>query len=219
MNHLITSIIKVVLFDHDDTLVGTREAKWAAHKYVAQTHYGKELTDDEILPHWGKPLSVLVGLLYGTDDIKTALEREMATHADFPKILYEDTIATLKTLKKAGKKLGVITATTRRSFNFDLKTLKIPESLFDYIQTQDDTEYHKPNPEVFNPVITWLKQENIKPKEVVYVGDGLHDMQAALGAGFEFIGVSTGLVTQAEFKTKNAVAINKLSDLVKTGKI
>lgn len=35
--------IKAVFFDHDDTLVGTIEAKWAHHKYVARTWYGKEL--------------------------------------------------------------------------------------------------------------------------------------------------------------------------------
>ena len=34
--------IKAVFFDHDDTLVGTIVPKWAHHKHVARTHYGKE---------------------------------------------------------------------------------------------------------------------------------------------------------------------------------
>lgn len=211
---MIGSKIKAVLFDHDDTLVGTIEAKWAAHKHVARTYYGKELQDDEIRMHWGKPLSALVGILYGTEDITSALEREMAHKADFPKILLEDTIATLKHFHEAGKKLGLITATSWRSFSYDLETMQIPKELFDYIQTEDDTAFHKPDPRVFAPALEWLKDHKIDPSEVVYVGDGLHDMKAALGAGFEFIGVGTGLVTQKEFAANGATAIKRLGDLI-----
>ncbi|HZE87457.1 MAG TPA: hypothetical protein VE090_04605 [Methylomirabilota bacterium] len=87
--------INVVLFDHDDTLVATKEAKWAHHKFVANKFYGKNLQDDEILPHWGKPLPQLVGLLYGTDNIEEALANNAPCHEDFPKILYKDTIPVL----------------------------------------------------------------------------------------------------------------------------
>jgi len=206
--------IKVVLFDHDDTLVGTIEAKWAAHKFVAKKHYNKNLSEDEIREHWGKPLRVLVGLLYDTDDVDTAIDREMATHKDFPKILLEDTKQVLAQLRKSGKKLGVITATSRRSFEFDLSTMKIPKSMFDYTQTEEGSEYHKPDSRVFDPTKKWLSRHGIKPSEVVYVADGLHDMKAALGAGFEFIGVSTGLVTQADFKKSGARSIRTLGDLI-----
>jgi phosphoglycolate phosphatase len=206
--------IKVVLFDHDDTLVGTIEAKWAAHKHIAKTHYGKQLTDDDIRKHWGKPLRTLVGLLYDDDDIDRAMQRERDTHKDFPKQIFEDTEHVLQKLKDSGKKIGIITATSRWSFEYDLGTMNIDESLIDYSQTEDDTDYHKPDPRVFEPAITWLKSQNIKPEEVVYVGDGLHDMKAALGAGFEFIGVATGLVTQKQFSDSGSRSVKKLSDLV-----
>jgi phosphoglycolate phosphatase-like HAD superfamily hydrolase len=87
--------IKAVLFDHDDTLVGTIEAKWAEHKHIAKTYYNKRLTDDEIRQHWGKPLSVMVGLLYGTNDINQAMAHNAATYEDFPKKIQDDTVATL----------------------------------------------------------------------------------------------------------------------------
>lgn len=206
--------IRVVLFDHDDTLVGTIEAKWAEHKHIARTYYDKELMDDEIRQHWGKPLSVMIGLLYGTDDIDQAMDYNKALHENFPKTLRDDTIAVLKHFHDAGKKIGVITATTHYSFSYDLKTLGIPRDMFDYTQTEEDTSFHKPDPRVFDPVLKWLNNLNIKPNEAVYVGDGFHDMKAALGAGFEFIGISTGLVTQAEFKDNGAIAINRLIDLI-----
>lgn len=207
--------MKVILFDHDDTLVGTIDAKWAEHKYIAKKYFDKTLTEEELKKHWGKPLSTLVGLLYGTKDIDMALKVNLANHEKFPKILKNDTIRTLKHFHKAGKKLGVITATHRWSLDYDLDTLGIPRDLFDYFQTEDKTKYHKPDPRVFDPVHKWIKKLNIKPKEVVYVGDGLHDMQAALGAGFEFIGIATGLITQKEFRDNGAVVVNKLEDLIK----
>jgi hypothetical protein len=41
-------------------------------------------------------------------------------------------------------------------------------------------------------------------------------MKAALGAGFEFIRIATGLVTHNEFQASGAAAITKLKDLIET---
>lgn len=213
-NPLIHPKIKVVLFDHDDTLVGTIEPKWAHHKHVSRTYYDKELTDDVIREHWGKPFSVLVGLLYGTDDIEQAKAYNRACHEDFPKVLHKDTLETLRHLEESGKLLGIMTATTRHSLTYDLQTLGITEKLFSYIQTEEDTAFHKPDPRVFEPTLSWLKSEGISPAEVVYIGDGLHDMKAAMGAGFEFVGVGTGLVTQKDFADIGVKAVRQLGDLI-----
>ncbi len=213
--NLIGSHIKVILFDHDDTLVGTIEPKWAAHKHIAKTLYNKELTDDEIRMHWGKPLRTFLGLIYGDNDTDRALAREAATHNDFPKILLEDTLPVLEYLHNSGKRLGVITATSRQSFEHDISTLGIDISLFGYVQTQDDTKYHKPDPKVFERTLKWLDKNHIGKKEVLYIGDGLHDMHAALGASFEFIGTGTGLVTTEEFHNNGVQAVTRLSELVK----
>jgi phosphoglycolate phosphatase len=205
--------IKAVVFDFDDTLVGTIEAKWAAHKYVAKKYYNKELTDDDIWPHWGVPLRTLVGLLYGDKDIGRAMEREAESNSDFPKRIFADTIKTLQNIKSSDKYIGIVTATSRRNLEKDLVITNIPKELIDYTQTEDDTNYHKPDPRVFEPTIAWLRGLSIKPSEVIYIGDGLHDMKAALGVGFEFLGVETGLVTAEQFSKENAKSISSLSEL------
>lgn len=206
--------IKAVLFDHDDTLVGTIGTKWAQHKYVASKYYGKELTDAEIRLHWGKPLRELVCLLYGTDDVEQAMANNTACHEDFPKELFTESIPTLQQLKAAGKLIGIITATSRFSFEHDLRLHKIPQALLDYTQTADDTPYHKPDPRVFEPASMWLDEQGVSPEEVIYIGDGLHDMKAALGAGFGFIGVETGLVTAQQFAQQDVVSIPTIAELV-----
>lgn len=209
----LSNSMKVVLFDHDDTLVSTIRAKWAQHKYVAKKFYGKELCDDEIRLHWGKPLTVLIKNLYETDNIDMAMSYNLATREKFPKSVFEDTLDTLATLQKSGLKLGLVTATTLSSLEHDLKTLKISKDLFEYIQTEDDTVVHKPDPRVFDPMLRWLSAQNIQPSEVVYVGDAITDMKAALGAGFSFIGVCTGLISSEEFARQNVQSIQRLGDL------
>lgn len=211
---LINDSIKVVLFDHDDTIVATIQAKWAQHKYIAKTFYDKDLSDDEIRVHWGKPLTVLIRLLYETENIDMAMSYNIATRKDFPKSLFDDSIKTLTSFRKAGLKVGLVTATTLSSLENDFKTLNISKHLFDYIQTEDDTNYHKPDSRVFQPTIEWLAEQGIKPSEVAYVGDSLKDMAAAVGAGFHFIGVCTGLITLEEFEQQKAAAVKRLAELL-----
>lgn len=216
MNKHIGENVKAVLFDHDDTLVGTIGTKWAQHKHVAKTFYDKELTDDEIKEHWGKPLEELACLLYGTDDVRRAMDNILATHEAFPKELFVATIPTLRHIKAAGRLIGIVTATSRFSFEYDLTLQEVPRELIDYTQTADDTPYHKPDPRVFAPALEWLTAQDVKPSEVVYVGDGLHDMIAAIGAGFSFIGVETGLVTAEQFREAEAMSVPTIEALMLT---
>jgi len=218
MHHQLPPIcpsIKVVLFDHDDTLVGSIKAKWAQHKFIARTFYDKKLTDADIRPHWGKPFTVLLKLLYGTDHIDMAMSYNIATRSKFPKVLFKDTIKTLTALHKSGKKLGLVTATTQSSLNYDFQTLKIPKNLFDFIQTEDDTIFHKPDSRVFEPVLKWIAERQIQPHEVLCVGDQLTDMTIAHEVGFKFIGVGTGLTSVEEFEQHQVKGIARVGHLIK----
>jgi len=206
--------VKAVLFDHDDTLVDTLGPKGDQHKHIARAFYGKELTDEQIREHWGKPLTTLVGLLYETDDTDLALERLRAVYDEFPKILYPNTLSVLRHMRERGKKLGVVTATGRFNLDADFRQLGIPPELFDYTQTEEDTSYHKPDPRAFEPAVRWLGGLSITPNETVYIGDGLQDMEAALGAGFRFVGVGTGLIPPEEFRNRGAPAVNDLGELL-----
>ncbi len=214
MNPFIGSQIKAVLFDHDDTLVGTITAKWAQHKHIAQNFYNKQVTDDRLRQHWGKPLAELVSLLYETTDIEQAMANILATRDQYPKELFPATLPALRRLHKSGKLIGIITATSRVSFEHDLSSHNFPRECISYTQTADDTSFHKPDPRVFEPTLAWLADKNIQPNEVIYIGDGLHDMKAAIGAGFHFLGVQTGLVTANEFAAAQIASIPSLADLL-----
>lgn len=205
--------IKAVFFDHDDTLVGTIEPKWAHHKFVAKKYYGKDLKDEEIIPHWGKPFPELVCVLYGTDNTEEAITNNAAHHTEFPKILFDSSIPLLRHLHEIGKLTGIITATSRFSFDHDLTLHRFPRECIDYTQTADDTTFHKPDPRVFEPALKWLETRNIKPDEVIYIADGIQDMKAALGAGFHFIGVQTGLARATEFSDLGVSSVSTIAEI------
>lgn len=212
-NGILPDTIKAVLFDHDDTLIGTIASRWAQHKYIARTFYHKELSDAEIIKHWGKPFPELICELYDTDNVQEALAHNQASRDNYSEPLFEGVIPMLQKLKDTGRLTGIVTAASRSDFEQDLDRLHIPRDLIDYTQTADDTSYHKPDPRVFTPVLSWLKARDISPSEAMYIGDGLHDMKAALGAGFNFIGVETGLVTAKEFQDAGAVSMASVGKL------
>ena len=64
MKEIIPEATKAVLFDHDDTLVGTFEAKSKQHQYIAKKWYGIDLPESLIRQHWGKPLNELYKFFY-----------------------------------------------------------------------------------------------------------------------------------------------------------
>jgi phosphoglycolate phosphatase len=206
--------IKAVFFDLDDTLMDTIGSKWAQHKFIAQKYYQKKLTDAEIIDHWGKPLNELICLLYGTDDSEDALAKLQLHHREYPKKIYDKSSEVLKHLHDQGKTIGIITASKKFSVAEDFNKNKLPRKYIDYLQTAEDTPYHKPDPRVFEPALKWLKTHNIQSDEVIYIGDGLHDMKAALGAGFSFLGVETGLVTAQQFLDAEGKSIPSIADLL-----
>jgi phosphoglycolate phosphatase-like HAD superfamily hydrolase len=206
--------IKAVFFDHDDTLVGTHSAKSAQHKFVAKTYYNKTLTDKEIKEHWGKPLSEILLIFYGTNDLETATAINKKHLDDFPKNIFSASIPTLNRIKETGRLVGIVTATHRYNFEKDLLNHNVPKELIDYTQTQEDSKFHKPDPRVFEPAIKFLEQHDIKPNEVIYIGDGIKDLEAAIGAGFNFIGVETGLINSAEFEKNGSKSIPSLDHLI-----
>ena len=205
--------LQAIFFDFDDTLVNTIDAKWAQHKHIAKTYYGKTLEDDEIRANWGKPLTVLMQLLYETTDVDTAISYNTQMRSRFPKQLFPSVLDTLQELKSQGKKLGLVTATTRSNVLYDFEKMQFPKDLFDYVQTEEDTSHHKPDPQVFQPALLWLQQHQIQPHETLYIGDHLNDMRAATGAGLQFIGVATGLISHAEFAEHGANAIAQVANL------
>lgn len=190
--------IKAVLLDHDDTLVNTFAACMELNKHVARTWYGKELTDEDISAHWNVPITESVRRIFDTDDTELAQQRILECYPLYPKKLIGQTVT--KKLKFAGIPVGIVSSSSRQLVAYDLARADVQDDI-SYLQTEEDTPYHKPDPQVFDPTIKWLEQCGISPAQTLYVGDTLNDGHAATQAGFAFVGVTTGAFRKGQFTT------------------
>ena len=206
---------KAVVFDFDDTLVSTMGPKWAHHKATAQRFYNHTITDDDLKKHYGLPYDELVKNIYKVPDtIENIKEKIWEIKDEFPKILKKNAVQLVQSLIQDQKLVGIITATSRRSIDFDLIRLGFPVEEISFVQSSDDTDFHKPDPRVFEPALKILSDHHISKEEWVYIGDAERDYRAAENAGIDFIGVTHGLSTIDDFKSWNVPYVEWLSDLL-----
>ncbi|MBX5321785.1 MAG: HAD family hydrolase [Candidatus Bathyarchaeota archaeon] len=119
-------------------------------------------------------------------------------------------LETLKALKKMGLKLGLCTINGEKSTNYILKKFGIAE-FFDAVTPRDNVKYVKPNTEHIEAT---LKSLNVKPEEVVVVGDGSSDMKCARELKALAVAVPTGVSHPKELIASGAnYIITSITDL------
>ncbi len=211
-------MIKAVIFDFDDTLAQTWKQKWAHHKHTAKDSYGVELTDEKLAEHWGEPFNVMVGNLYGHPDTEENMITENRSTEDlFRKPAMPGALEVVSTLKATGIKLGIITSTNTDFVKDDLIRLDFNLDDFFYITGAEHSEFHKPDPRVFDEVLAILAEEEIEKTEIAYVGDSTLDCQAALGAGIHHVAITTGRDTKEELVAAGAsIILEDISELPAT---
>ncbi len=210
---MIKQEIKAILFDFDDTLVMTRHCKNAALKELSLVEFHRELTDEKIELHWGKPYREFIAGLYDIplDGVDVLLEKYRKASARYPMKVYEGALETLEKLSR-DYLLGMVTGTSRYAIEIYFPSLGFRDSWFFHVQTADESPYHKPDPRVFLPQLDILeKRYNILPENCVYVGDGLHDFAAARDAGMGFIGIHGNTTAEERFRKVGAVSISEIS--------
>jgi len=217
--NLIPDSTKAFVADWDDTVVGTLDAKVSQHIMVAQKHYGITLSRETMLLDWGKPLHELIAKWYQIDPTNEVVFNEVLTTVlsyshEFLKRPFPHAREALDLIKAADIPLGVVTGSPANDIYHDFKVVGVEPSYFDYFQTSDDTDVHKPNPLVFTPTISWLAAQGIEPSDTLYMGDNLNDFYAAKGAGFNFLGVETASTDLPTFYAAGALSIRSIGDLI-----
>lgn len=205
---------QAVIFDMDDTLIKTWEAKWAHYRLVGKLYYGLDVTDEQLSAHWGKPFPRLISSIFGDVDLDEAIQNFLRHEAEFPKPKHEAAVEAIRLLHAKGVTLGVVTAMLTSVAEDDMRR-EFPAGLFDFIQGADQTLAHKPDPLVFEPALRRLEEKGITDKKaILYVGDALSDFYAARDAGLTFVAVTTGFVDGTSFKDAGAMhVLNSLAGL------
>lgn len=63
-----------------------------------------------------------------------------------------------------------------------------------FIQTAEDTLFHKPDPKVFNHCLRLAKLIGLNKKDIIYIGDSSKDKIAANKAGIDFLLAKKGIL-------------------------
>ncbi|KUL25795.1 HAD family hydrolase [Actinoplanes awajinensis] len=193
-----------VVFDLDDTLLRSREAKWDHHKAVAARVYDLEVTDDDLLRHWGRPFDELITTLYrSAAPLPELRAANLALEPEFPKTAMAGAVDLVGHLLDRGIHVGVVTSANTEPAIADLTRIGFPVTRLLFVHGADITGAHKPDPAVFALARGVLESRGVDAARTVYVGDALMDMSAALGAGWDFVGVATGLVPGELFTREN----------------
>jgi phosphoglycolate phosphatase-like HAD superfamily hydrolase len=204
-----------ILFDYDDTLVRTRQCRFAAIKAVARRWYGVELPEERIERFWGMEYRAFFREVFsGLDDnIGRLTSRYESLDAEFPIQLHPDAQPALQALSRSYR-LGIVTAVGKTLLERQLQDLDIPAGMFSVLQAAEDTLVHKPDSAVFLPSLGKLRGLRVSPEGVTYVGDSLNDWIAASGAGLRFIVVDRGSVNPEEFHQRAVRVVSSLEELV-----
>ena len=198
-------MIRAVLFDKDGTLTDFR-ATWevwlsgAAADLAAWAGVPREavagaigldaagrLTDDAPFVT-GTSAQALARLARATGRAPQEIASRAFARPAPPPRAAGDPPATLAQLRDMGLRLGVLTNAGRAEAEADLAALGVAH-LLDGLVACDDGHGAKPDPAGAR---AFARDMGLPPAEVLVVGDGHTDQEAAAGAGMPFVGVLTG---------------------------
>lgn len=172
-----------ILFDLDGTLIDSIELILESYRHTMRVHRGASPPDALFLAGLGTPLRVQLAEFARNPEeldamIATYREWNIANH-DTMVTVYPGALETVRQLKDAGARLGIVTSKNLRGLMRGI-TLCGFDGLFDTLITCDSLELSKPDPA---PVLLALQELNATPGGALFVGDSPHDIAAGRRAG------------------------------------
>lgn len=111
--------------------------------------------------------------------------------------LFPGTSEMLADLKSHGRLTGVVTSKVTWATQRALDQTGISE-FFDTVITADDVVHHKPRPD---PILKGMESLGVGPRDTLYVGDSMFDIQAARAASVDVVAVTWGAMGRDDLLT------------------
>lgn len=186
--------IKGVIFDLDGTLLDTLEDLTDAVNHVMSAFSLETKSIDQVRSFVGNGVVRLIELCVpGGDEheqfseVLTAFMAYYEAHCNHKTRPYDGVLALIDKLHREGGKLGIV------SNKFDLAVKALNRQYFhdwiDFALGVTDALHRKPAPDM---VYACIEQMQLKPEDVVYIGDSEVDLMTAQNAGVDCISVLWG---------------------------
>lgn len=196
---MVPTSIKLIAFDWDGTLLDSKEATLEAYKVVF-SEAGIPLKVEEMpkyySPNWHLTYKAL-GLpenLYDWAD-----NRWHEIYQKQKRSLMEGAFEILCWLKRQNYLTVLLTAATRKRVEEELKSFHI-SCYFNKVVCMEDFGVKKPDP---LPLIELIKEVNIKPLNLIYVGDSPEDIEMGKMAGVWTAGITGPYIPEETLRASN----------------
>ena len=202
---------KVIIFDFDGTIADTVDALVGiANRLALEFGYIqitpeelsllRNFTSREIIKYSGISVFKIPFLV---KKVKSELKNKIQEFKPIPGIK-----EALIELRNEGNRLGIITPNSQENVKLFLKTNEL-DSLFEFIYS-GVTIFGKTS--IINNA---LRQKQLKPQEVIYVGDETRDIEASKKANIKVIAVTWGFNSEEVLAKQNPdFLINQPSQLL-----
>jgi len=186
----------VVLFDLDGTVIDSGSIILASMRHATKTILGRDIPAEELGRAVGGSGLIEQMRLLGRDRVDDLVacyrEHNEPLHSELAECA--GLSVALETLKREGRRLGIVTAKRRVTVELAFSYLAL-EHFFDVVVGSDDTERHKPDPE---PLLHALELLAAPASDAAYVGDSPFDIRAAKAAGVHAVAVTWGGIHHRE---------------------
>lgn len=178
-----------VLFDLDGTVADTLELILRSFDHALQTVVDESVPHQHLRQWIGSPLGEAFRQWpeHGAELERAYRQWNLAHHDELIRP-YPGMAELLADLGTSGVATGVVTSKRRLTAQSALDRLGLADILT-VVVAMEDTDRHKPQPE---PVLLGIRRLGVRPRDTVYVGDAVVDVQAAKAAGLGSIAVTWG---------------------------
>ena len=198
----------IISLDFDGTIVPSTPSGFHKMQECLNMRGLPSISEADLQKVWGKKFTDVVRFILkkvGVPDYQ--LDEEIAAFLEIEKSITEtvsiseEMVILLQKIKDSKHLTALITSRNKQDLEHGVKDFGVSLDYFDYIQTSDQSEYHKPDGRVFNPLFKWAEEKGVEHKNIIYCGDTLYDWGAAVSAKppIQFIGVVSGVATASDF--------------------
>ncbi len=194
-----------ILFDFDGTLIDASEVICHSYNRALQSAGLPSRSEDDLKSRIGIPLRDVFAEIapsFPNAELVAAYREEFWKHSRTGTRLLPG-VGQLIPQLAARYQLAVVTSRSSRGA-WDILEYFSLDSLFKTVVGVDEVTRPKPDPE---PVISALSLIGVDPKNALFVGDTVQDMQAAAAAGVAAVGVGTGSHRPEDLLAAGAVTV------------
>lgn len=191
--------IRKICFDFDGVLIDSFEQGARQTQQIAQALGLPVPSLEAIAREWGVVFADYVKELLPGATPQQFLEKHF--ELGFDKMHCPAVAGSCETVRNLRKKypLSVVSNRESQSFLGLFQKAGYDTNDFIYIQTADDSDYHKPDSRVFEKMLFLAGKRGINQAEILYIGDTLVDYRSTVDTDLQFVAVLSGTGRREDF--------------------